>query len=129
MAYIIGLLMAALSFLINRALLKYVGLRAIIGLGPATEETAKTMLAYYLQADILLTHVIFGLIEAVYDWACYHGSGRTAALLSIGGHSIFGLLTVSIFHLSGKIWLGLAGGIVIHMAWNAVIIKKIGIRH
>lgn len=121
MAYIIGCLMAALSFLLNKALLKYVGPISIISYSPAVEEGAKTLLAYYLGADILAAHITFGVLEAVYDWR-QHRQELIAPLLSVGGHTLFGLATVAMFSLTGRIWLALAAGLIIHVIWNTVIV-------
>lgn len=122
MAYIIACLMASLSFILNRLLLKYLGNLTIITVSPVIEETAKTLLAYYLDADVLATHVAFGVLEAVYDW--YHSVFKVKAVaFSIIGHSLFGLLTVGIFFLSANIWLGLASGIIVHLIWNFTVVK------
>lgn len=122
MAYIIACLMASLTFILNRLLLKYIGNLTIITVSPVIEESAKTLLAYYLDADVLATHVIFGVLEAVYDW---HNAvfKAQAAAFSIIGHSLFGLLTVGIFLLFANIWLGLASGIIVHLIWNFTVVK------
>jgi len=46
MAYVLAVLMAALSFLLNRAALKYAGAMAVVTWGPALEEAAKTVAAF-----------------------------------------------------------------------------------
>ncbi|VBB06373.1 Hypothetical protein LUCI_1604 [Lucifera butyrica] len=123
MAYIIACLMASLSFLINKVLLRYLGMSVIISLSPAVEEGAKTLLAYYLGADVLATHILFGLLEAGYDWIQNRHGGLPAALLSIGGHTLFGLLTVEAAVLTGSIWLGMAVALIAHLAWNVTVIR------
>lgn len=125
MAYVIACLMAGLSFLLNRALLKHIGNITVISMSPAVEEMSKTLLAYYLDADIFATHVTFGLLEAVYDW--YNGtkdSGKAAAL-SIAGHSLFGVLTLVVLKLAGSIWPALGAGLATHLAWNVTMIRLI----
>lgn len=122
MAYIIACLMASLSFLLNRLLFKFIGNFTVVTLSPVIEEAAKTLLAYYLHADILVTHATFGILEGLYDW--YGGRhGEKAALLSIIGHSLFGLLTVGGLYLTGSIWLGLCIGAVAHLYWNVTVIR------
>lgn len=91
----------------------------IVTLSPALEETLKTLSAYYFAADILVTHLVFGLIEAVYDWV--QTRGRMAALLSVIGHGLFGGVTVFTAQLAG-IYVGLAAGIVVHLIWNTVMV-------
>ena len=123
MAYLIAVLMAALSFLLNRVILRVVGLKTVITYGPALEEAAKTLLAYQLGADIFATHVVFGFVEAVYDWATSERQGLVAAMMSILGHSIFGLVTISAVYLSGSIMLALITAILAHLAWNITMIR------
>lgn len=123
MAYIIAVLMAGLSFLLNRLFLRYIGPVTIISLGPVVEEAAKTLFAYYLGADIIIVHTVFGVIEALYDW--YQNSGRQliAPILSIAGHSLFGIGTVGALITFDNIWMGLAAGIVFHLVYNVTIVR------
>ncbi|MBP2653218.1 MAG: hypothetical protein H6Q73_787 [Firmicutes bacterium] len=122
MAYVIAGLMAALSFLLNRAMLQYVGAEAIVTYGPAMEEGAKTVLAYCLGADILLTHVTFGVIEATYDIVTARYKA-VAAILSVGGHGLFGFITIWGLALTGNIVFSLAVPIAAHWAWNITVIR------
>lgn len=123
MAYIIACLMAALSFLLNRALLRHTGRVAVISYSPAVEEMAKTLLAYYLGADILATHVAFGVLEGGFDWYNYHRDGHKAAMLSLVGHSLFGALTVAALSFTDSVWLAVLVGLIAHLAWNVTIIR------
>lgn len=123
MAYIIACLMAALSFLVNKLLLRYIGPEVVLTGGPVVEEIAKTWLSWLLGADILLTHFVFGLLEGGYDWlTAGQGAGKAAAL-SIAGHTLFGVITVSLLALTGSIWLALAAAIVAHASWNVIAIR------
>ncbi|HMM22213.1 MAG TPA: hypothetical protein PKA10_15950 [Selenomonadales bacterium] len=123
MAYVIALLMAALSFLLNRAALRYIGVTAVITYGPVLEELAKTVLAFYLGADILLTHVTFGVIEGVYDWATASNRRLAAAALSILGHSLFGALTTATLAFSGSVLAAVIVGSLVHLVWNVTVIR------
>lgn len=123
MAYVLAVLMAALSFLLNRAALRYAGVKAAISWGPAVEEAAKTVPAYFLGADVLLTHALFGLIEGGYDWRTSPGNGPAAAALSVAGHGLFGAVTVTVIYLSGSVVFALAAGVAAHIAWNATLIR------
>lgn len=123
MTYTIACLMAALSFLINKTLLKYVGPKVIFTYGPAVEEAAKTLLAWYLGADILATHIIFGLLEGFYDWLTVSGNGLKAAASSVAGHTLFGVITIVMIGFTGSVWLAVVGAIVAHVVWNTVIIR------
>jgi len=125
MAYVIGCLMAGLSFLLNRLLLKYIGIKVVISYSPVVEELTKTLCSYYLAADILVTHIIFGVLEAGYDWFKEQNKqcGTIAALLSIIGHTLFGGITVFVFHLSSSIFIGILVGVGVHLAWNVTLIR------
>ena len=123
MAYIIAVLMASLSFILNRFLLHYLGAVTIISAGPVVEESAKTLFAYYLGADMLAVHAVFGVIEAGYDWYSRSNDGLLAPFLSIVGHSMFGAGTVGAFSLTGSVWLGLAVGITLHMSYNLAVVR------
>lgn len=115
--------MAALSFIANRAALRFLGPRAVISLGPLMEEAAKTLPAFYLGADILLTHAAFGAVEACYDWLTSRRFGAKAAVLSLVGHSLFGLVTVGALALWGSVLLAAAAGLAGHLAWNVTLIR------
>ena len=122
MAYVIASLMAALSFLLNRAALRYIGVNSVVTYGPVMEEGAKTLLAYWLGADIFLTHVTFGVIEAIYDMVTARYK-VVAALLSIAGHSLFGFTTSVVLVVTGYVVFSLAAAIAIHLAWNITVIR------
>ncbi len=123
MAYVLAALMAALSFLLNRVALRYAGAKAVVTWGPALEEAAKTVPALYLGADVLLTHALFGAIEAVYDWRTSPANGPAAALLSVAGHTLFGALTMAALHFTGSPLLALGAGVAAHIAWNVALIR------
>lgn len=123
MAYILAVLMAALAFLLNRAALGISGVKAVITWGPTLEEAVKTLPAYWLGADIFLTHVLFGAIEAAHDWLTSRRRGAAAAFFSLAGHSLFGAVTVVVLHFAGSPALALAAGIAAHLAWNVALIR------
>lgn len=125
MVYVIGCLMAGLSFLLNKLLLKYIGIKVVISYSPIVEELSKTLCSYYLSADILVTHIIFGILEACYDWYNRQNGrrGRIAASLSILGHTLFGGVTIFAFKISDNILIGLLVGIGVHLVWNVTLIR------
>ena len=125
MAYVIGCLMAGLGFLLNKLLLKYIGMKVIVSYSPIVEEITKTLCSYYFAADILVTHIIFGVLEAVYDWFKRRSRerGAIAALSSIVGHTLFGVVTIGIFNLSDSIFLGIFVAGCIHLIWNVALIR------
>ena len=125
MVYVIGCLMAGLSFLLNKLLLKSIGIKVIITYSPILEELTKTLCSYYLGADILATHMVFGILEASYDWfkRQTRERGAIAALLSIMGHTLFGLITIGVVNLSDSVVVGIFVGSCTHLIWNVMLIK------
>lgn len=123
MAYVIAVLMAGLSFLLNRLFLRLFGPVTIISIGPVAEEAAKTLFAYYLDADLLAVHVVFGMIEAIYDWQQGSSGSLAAPLLSVAGHSLFGGVTAGGLWLTNSIWLALGAGIIMHLAYNVAVVR------
>jgi hypothetical protein len=125
MAYVIGCLMAGLSFILNRLMLRYIGIKVVISYSPVVEELTKTICSYYLAADIVVTHIIFGVLEAGYDW--YNTTNRQrgfyAAFLSVGGHTMFGAITVLVLHMTGSILLAILGASCVHLIWNVTLIR------
>jgi hypothetical protein len=87
------------------------------------EESSKTLFAYYLGADLITVLAVFGLIEAGYDWYWRSSDGLLAPFLSVVGHSMFGAGTVAAFLLTGSLWLGLATGVILHLAYNFSIVR------
>jgi hypothetical protein len=123
MGYVLGCLMAGLSFLCNKLLLKLKGIETVFYFSPVAEEALKTLPAYYLGADILVVHSVFGFLEGAYDFVTSPQSKFTPLLLSVLGHSIFGLITVLGRYYSGEIWLGFLGGVFMHIIWNITAIR------
>jgi len=125
MAYVIGCLMAGLSFLLNKLLLRYIGNQVVISYSPIVEEMTKTLCSYYLSADILVTHIVFGVLEAGYDWFNQQNEyrGMMAAFFSIIGHTLFGGITVLVFFLTHSIYIGIVVASVVHVVWNVTFIR------
>lgn len=123
MSYVLAFLMAGLSFLLNRAALRHVGAKAVITVSPAVEEALKTLPAFFLGADVLLTHALFGVIEAGYDGWTGGDNGPAAALLSVAGHGLFGLATTAVLFWGGSVFWALGGGIAAHLVWNVLVIR------
>lgn len=123
MAYIIACLMAAFSFLANKALLRYIGPQVISSWGPIIEEGAKTLLAWYLNADILVTHIVFGVLEGAYDWLTGGRYRTQAALMSVACHMVFGAITVTGLRVAGSIWIAVGGAVIAHAIWNQAVMR------
>jgi hypothetical protein len=123
MGYVLGCLMAGLSFLVNKLLLKCTGLKTVFYYSPLAEEVLKTLPAHYLGADVLITHSVFGLIEGLYDFITSPKSKAIPLLMSVLGHSLFGVITVLGRYFTGQIWLGLIGAVFVHIIWNITAIR------
>jgi hypothetical protein len=121
MEYILAFLAAAFSFAVNRLFVEKWAALTIVGTSPALEESAKTLPAYYLSLDILMVHLLFGLIEGALDFWRSGKSGLAAGLLSVAGHSAFGVLTVLFLSFTKSIVLALLGAVIVHIAWNAAV--------
>lgn len=123
MGYVLGCLMAGLSFLCNKLLLRLTGVQTVLYYSPVVEEAVKTLPAYYLGADILAVHSVFGFLEGLYDFSTSKERRTVSLLLSVVGHSLFGLITVLGRYFTGQIWLGLVGGVFTHIIWNITAIR------
>jgi hypothetical protein len=129
---------AAGAYAGNRLFRGLLGQRAVILIAPGLEEALKTGLALLLGAPVLVAHVSFGLLEALYDLTTgrdRRGSRRAAAALSgLGGHTLFGALTVAVAGtLTGAVsvipqpdWLaGSAVAYLAHVGWNALVMGRV----
>ncbi|MCK4259953.1 MAG: hypothetical protein KAX49_13310 [Halanaerobiales bacterium] len=121
--YLLAALLAAfIAYFLNRFLVMKFGEGTIIFVTPILEETLKTGLAVYLRTAILPVHVIFGLIEGIYDLKTSR-LGISAGLLSLIWHTGFGLVTILLGKFMGNIAYGLVGAILIHYLGNSFIIQ------
>ncbi|MGI6038012.1 MAG: hypothetical protein ACOYD6_07270 [Limnochordia bacterium] len=112
-----GLTAALLAYGANRLVVGLWGQRAVALLVPAIEELAKTGLAVVMNQPLLGVHIIFGLLEAIYD-ARKGGQARwSASLASIVGHGFFGLLTFSLAR--GSLPLAIGAAWLVHALWNS----------
>lgn len=120
-----GLVAALIALKINNEMLNTQKEDAYITYAvPIVEETAKTFSALLLEASVFYTHVVFGLVEALYDYtASRKGVGVAAGLISVVSHALFGFVTVFMITESGSVFAGLVSGVVLHGLWNTIVIK------
>ena len=127
MAMLLGSMAALLAWQINKFALQRVGERWILP-APAAEETVKTAAAVLGGADIFLTHLFFGVVEGF--WEYYNRqNGVLAGLAALASHSVFGFTTLWIYLWWGQWVVALGAGILVHTAWNYLIIKYAGRGH
>jgi len=123
---LIALAALMFSYLLNKWMLRLLREHAAILGASIIEEILKTLPAYFLNRPILHVHFLFGLGEALYDFASgSRHSGRWAAVLSIISHLVFGAITWLVLSKTGVIYLALASAMVIHGAWNYFIVKGV----
>ena len=116
-----GCIAALFAFAANRLTYTIWRNSVIIGAVPLTEEVAKTMTAHLFRAHLFSTHVVFGLIEGLFDW--YGGKRRLhAALSAVAAHSFFGWVTARVASETGMLGAGILAGILMHTVWNATLL-------
>lgn len=122
-----GLIAAAFSFFFNRFLCRVYGESVLLGPVPLVEEVAKTMAALLLSADLIRVHLVFGAVEAVWDW---HGEakGITPAFSALVAHGVFGIITVVAIRYTATPGIGIIAALLAHAAWNAVMLFRTGKR-
>lgn len=110
---------AIISFTVNKLLIKMAGVVTVISFSPIVEEAAKTMLSYWLAADILYVHLWFGVLEGIYDFFTNKRQRSLLFISSAGMHFVCGLVTVTVLE-EYNIYYALIAGIVIHWVANNV---------
>ena len=113
-----GVVASTLSFILNRYIFSKLGLWTVIYLVPWSEELFKTVLAYYFGSDLIVTHFVFGLLEASLD---LFNSNNLAAVLALLTHLFFGVLTFYFWRWSNNLIGSIAVVVLVHTAWNYLI--------
>lgn len=117
---ICGIVSALIAYVFNRLLIKRQKEKSIVFVIPLVEEGSKTLIAILIGGSIIGVHVVFGIIEAIYDLV--HTKNKKAApiaaILSIFSHSIFGIISYYIYHWTGWLALGIIIATIIHSTWN-----------
>lgn len=60
---------------------------------PCAEEAAKSLYSLLFGAPLVLSHMLFGLYECLWDWHGGSSSALRAGLASLACHGAFGLIT------------------------------------
>ncbi|MCR1899017.1 hypothetical protein NSA47_08465 [Irregularibacter muris] len=122
---ICGMIAALIAYGCNKLLLRWQGDKAIIYTVPLVEEVSKSLTAYFISGGLILTHIIFGIIEALYDLIHTKSEkvGFIAAIMSIVSHGIFGILTAYLYKWTGMILLSIFITAISHSLWNYFITK------
>ena len=119
-----GLVAALAAYVINRILIIKTGNKAIAGIIPFVEELLKSGVPYLLGEPIYVAHAVFGLSEAVYEIVTGRATeSRSGAVLSLLSHTLFGLLTMYLFSLSGSFLAAVLAVSVVHGLWNNLVVQ------
>lgn len=118
---IAGLLAAGFAFVGNQKILQQFGSRGISTVTPLFEETLKTGLALLLSASILGVHLVFGIVEGIYDYGTASKGQGWAAAVSVISHGIFGLVTMLVISKTGY-FLAIVLSATLHTSWNYLIV-------
>ncbi|AAM25690.1 hypothetical protein M2349_002573 [Caldanaerobacter subterraneus subsp. tengcongensis MB4] len=117
-----GMAGIVVAYLLNSAVVKRYGERAVIYIVPFIEESSKTVFGY-LTSSILASHFMFGIAEAVNDYtkASYKINGR-AAVLSILSHSIFGVISYVLVE-KVNLFVAILSASLLHLLWNRFMLR------
>lgn len=122
-SFIAGLLAALASYKLNSHALAVLGDVAVTYGAPIIEECLKTGFALFLGGSIIVSHITFGIVEALYDYNKNRGLlARLAAGAGFLSHSIFGFTTVFFTQVFNTPIMGILLTLAIHMAWNYLMI-------
>jgi len=117
--------MAALfSYCISTVALKVAGEKVIVYLSPVLEEALKTGFALALEGKVFLSHVTFGVAEAIYDvWTNEGATAYLAGIASIVSHGAFGAISQYLTYRTSSSILGIGIAALIHIVWNYKVMK------
>lgn len=122
---ICGMIAALIAYSFNGLLFKWRGEKSIVFFVPFVEEIAKTLIAFLIGGNLIGVHLIFGMIEALYDWAYTKNENAAwlAAVISIASHSIFGMTTYYLYLWTRKLFLGIVIVGIVHSLWNYFVTR------
>jgi hypothetical protein len=101
-------------------------------LGPGIEEAAKTGFALAVGAPVVLAHLGFGAVEAVYDaWGRRasgenRASGLAAGTMSLLSHSALGIVAREVLVRTGEPLLAVMVASAVHALWNVGMVVLTG---
>ncbi|MFZ5945275.1 MAG: hypothetical protein ACOYVD_14315 [Bacillota bacterium] len=121
--FLAGTSAAFFAWFLNRIIVRRWGDAAIIVPVPIIEETLKTVGAVLFSTSIFYTHLVFGIIEGIWDIKV-NIKGLLPGIMSLLTHSFFGLVTTYFHQLTGYISMAILVSIICHIGWNSFIIRK-----
>lgn len=117
-----GLIAATVAYSINRLLVRRFGIQVIVFITPILEEGLKTGLAFFFRTSILSVHLLFGMIEGIYDLITAK-QGISAGLMSVVWHGVFGGVTIFVSSIMGNLVYGLLAAIFLHYIGNNLVVN------
>lgn len=153
-----ALVAAGAAYFLNRLSRRLVGRGAVVFVAPGLEESFKTGAALVAGAPVLAAHLAFGGLEAVYDllagpgragkrppgasasvaaealaatsrpWARPDWRRVAAAAAGLGGHALFGSVTVATALALGSWPAGVGVAYLLHVGWNALVMGRVRTR-
>ncbi|SJZ49565.1 hypothetical protein [Garciella nitratireducens] len=120
-----GTISALIAYSLNGLVLKWKGRKSIVFLVPFLEEISKDLITFFLKANFIGTHLIFGIIEALYDWIYTKNrkAAWLAAIISVLSHSFFGICTYFLYLWTEQILFAIVIIGIIHSLWNYFITR------
>jgi len=117
-----GLTASLMGFIISSALLKSMGNRALVFYIPAVEELLKTLGAVIFGASVVPVHLVFGMVEGLYDlYSSPPDRSFTAFVLSIASHTLLGTAAWLVLRVSGSVFAAVLASTALHSLWNRII--------
>jgi len=116
-----GIFASIMAWILNRYVFSREGLKGVVFFGPFTEELLKTGMALIFSTSIILTHLVFGLAEAIIDYKNTQKS--LGAIVSFVSHGFLGIITYGSFILLGNIYIALLIAVIVHVSWNKFVMS------
>ncbi|MTI83325.1 MAG: hypothetical protein FH756_05330 [Firmicutes bacterium] len=122
-----GLTASGLSWILNGLLVDKVGRWWVVVFGPGMEELSKTGIALFLGTNIFLSHLTFGVVEAVRDITGGQPGSWLAGLVSFISHSVFGFMATLSYQKTGSFLFAVIIPLIFHFLWNGVVLMRTGL--
>lgn len=117
-----GFAAVGVVLVVNKLLIRGSRGAGVIVFIPVVEETVKAVVSILFGANVLVTHIIFGVSEAAYDMSSSSGTGIYAAVASVFGHALCGYVYLCIKRLFSSDFAGFFAAMSLHLGWNVAVV-------
>lgn len=117
-----GFVAAGVVLVVNKLFMRGSKGAQIIVLSVFVEEIVKAVVSTLCGANVLVTHITFGLSEAAYDMSSTSETGIYAAVVSIVGHALCGYAYLCVERLLFNSFAGFLAALVLHLSWNVTVV-------